>query len=193
MDSNRLQDLQQALQHRSLWDFALAFYAQPGVEQACLTLQDAADVDVCELLLHGWLYCHGLQARREALADISRERAHWQRQFTEPLRHLRRELKPQAAEDEAINALRKSIKTAELQAERVNLQRWQQWAQASEHVSQRLEEVDDSMRDRSIWLQNRLFFAKFDSASLSGSRVCDGISPALECLASQLDHCKSPR
>ncbi|WP_445010997.1 TIGR02444 family protein [Vreelandella stevensii] len=193
MDSNRLQDLQQALQHRSLWDFALAFYAQPGVEQACLTLQDAAEVDVCELLFHGWLYCHGLQAKREALADISRERAHWQGQFTEPLRHLRRELKPQAAEDEAIDALRKSIKAAELQAERVNLQRWQQWAQASDHVSRRLVEIDDSQLDVSIWLQNQLFLANVDSASLSDSRVRDGIASALECLASQLDHCKSPR
>ncbi|XUO82665.1 TIGR02444 family protein [Halomonas sp. KM007] len=193
MDSNRLQDLQQALQHRSLWDFALAFYAQPGVEQACLTLQDAADVDVCELLLHGWLYCHGLQARREALADISRERAHWQGQFTEPLRHLRRELKRQAAEDEAIDALRKTIKTAELQAERVNLQRWQQWAQAPKHVSQRLEEVVDSQQDGSFWLQNRLFLANVDSASLHDSRVRDDIAAALECLASRLDHCKSPR
>ena len=84
-------------------------------------------------------------------------------------------------------------KIAELQAERVNLQRWQQWAQAPEHASQRLEEVVASQQDGSIWLQNRLFWADVDSASLHDSRVRDDIAAALECLASRLDHCKSPR
>ena len=92
-DSNRLQRLQQ----RPLWDFALALYAKPGVEQACLTLQDEAGVDVCELLFHCWLYQHGLAAESGPLKAIREERYRWQQQVTATLRELRRTLKPQAA------------------------------------------------------------------------------------------------
>ncbi|KFC50074.1 hypothetical protein DK37_21675, partial [Halomonas sp. SUBG004] len=72
----------QRLQQRPLWDFALALYARPGVEQACLTLQDEAGVDVCELLFHCWLYQQGLAASPGPLATIRAERMAWQQQVT---------------------------------------------------------------------------------------------------------------
>lgn len=160
LDSNRLQRLQQA----PLWDFALMFYARPGVEQACLVLQDQAGVDVCELLFHRWLYEYGLEAQLEALVSLRKERHGWQQRVTEPLRGLRRDLKPQASHSEAIATLRKTIQQAELQAECENLQRWQQWAWHISGQNQGLENSDRRAHFDEKWLQYRLF-SRQDSAS----------------------------
>lgn len=100
-----------------LWDFALALYARPGVEQACLTLQNEHGWDVCELLWRCWLYQHGAQAGALP-SDISA----WQREVTQPLRRLRRDLKPQAQADPQVASVRSRIKQAELAAEQRCLQ-----------------------------------------------------------------------
>lgn len=113
-----------------LWDFALAFYGRPGVEAACLLLQDEADVDVCELLWHCWLFRHHLALAEEppGLADIRR----WQREITLPLRNLRRRLKAEAAHDAGIAEVRRSIQQAELAAERETLERLQRLAERAD-------------------------------------------------------------
>jgi len=188
-DSNRFQRLQQA----PLWDFALTFYAQPGVEQACLVLQDSAGVDVCELLVHGWLYQYGLQAAPSALAVEREAREHWQQSVTVVLRQLRRDLKPQAAVNEGVAQLRKTLQQAELQAERENLQRWQQWIlQASKH-NQRLTNCAISKQDVAQWLQSKLFsnVLAFDQEVVSPER--ENVSEALNMLATQLDRYERPR
>ncbi|MCO7216541.1 TIGR02444 family protein [Halomonas sp. OfavH-34-E] len=100
-----------------LWDFALAIYARPGVEQACLTLQDEHGWDVCELLWRCWLYQQGAQA-----GALPSQVAAWQREVTQPLRRLRRDLKPQAQADPQVASVRSRIKQAELEAEQQCLQ-----------------------------------------------------------------------
>ncbi|MFY0992755.1 TIGR02444 family protein [Halomonas sp. C05BenzN] len=104
-----------------LWDFALAFYARDGVEAACLHLQDDAGLDVCELLWHCWLYHHGLGPPDDpdGMAGIRR----WQREVTVPLRHLRRSLKAEAGARTGVAELRRTLKQAELEAERETLAR----------------------------------------------------------------------
>lgn len=97
-----------------LWPFALALYAGPGIEAACLELQDAAGVDVCELLWRCWLLHHGAVPEDEAgLAEVHR----WQGETTAALRHLRRRLKAQASQHDGVARLRETLKQAELQAE----------------------------------------------------------------------------
>ncbi|WP_111414865.1 TIGR02444 family protein [Billgrantia lactosivorans] len=109
-----------------LWDFALAFYARPGVEAACLRLQDEAGVDVCELLWLCWLYRHGLTLAEDppGLADVRR----WQQEVTRPLRGLRRRLKAEAAHGSGVAEVRRRIQRAELAAERETLERLQSLA-----------------------------------------------------------------
>lgn len=110
-----------------LWPFALALYARPGVEAACLQLQDEAGVDVCELLWRCWLLHHAAipePGSETALAKVRR----WQREVTTPLRRLRRELKAAAAERDGVAQLRETLKRAELQAERETLARLQSLA-----------------------------------------------------------------
>ncbi|GGC92058.1 TIGR02444 family protein [Vreelandella lutescens] len=188
-DSNRLQRLQQ----RPLWDFALALYAKPGVEQACLTLQDEAGIDVCELLFHCWLYEHGLAADPGSLKAIQEERYRWQQQVTATLRELRRTLKPQAAHNDDIKALRATLQKAELQAERENLQRWQQWALRSSVEEVRLTKSDINQHNVAQWLQDTLFSPPLDKRLSKAARVRENTQMALLALASQLDHCESPR
>ncbi|QFU03320.1 hypothetical protein FIU83_16940 [Halomonas sp. THAF5a] len=123
-DSTQLPDaLRARLLSAPLWEFALALYGRDGVEAACLTLQDEAGVDVCELLWHCWLYRHGLAC--EAPPDGVR---HWQRDVTAPLRRLRRALKAEARTDEGVAELRATLQRAELQAEREALTRLQRLA-----------------------------------------------------------------
>ncbi|WP_434983688.1 TIGR02444 family protein [Vreelandella zhaodongensis] len=188
-DSNRFQRLQQA----PLWDFALTFYALPGVEQASLVLQDSAAVDVCELLVHGWLYQYGLQTTPNALAVERKARERWQKTVTVTLRQLRRDLKPQAIGNEAIAELRKTIKQAELQAERENLQRWQQWALQASENNHRLTNCAISKHDVAKWLQSKLFYRLLDSDGSFVSPVREECWEALNTLARQLDHRERPR
>lgn len=108
-----------------LWNFAAACYAQPGVEAACLELQQAG-ADVCLILAAAWLERRGVQpceAHFEALRNVSQG---WQSQAVMPLRTLRQHWKQSAASDPALATLRRQIKQLELDAEKVQLERLQQ-------------------------------------------------------------------
>jgi len=123
-DSTQLPDaLRARLRRDPLWEFALALYGRDGVEAACLSLQDEAGIDVCELLWHCWLYHHGLTC--DAPPNDTR---HWQRDVTAPLRRLRRALKAEARGDAGVAELRRTLQKAELQAEREALSRLQRQA-----------------------------------------------------------------
>jgi len=130
-DSTQLpDDLRDRLLHAPLWEFALELYGRDGVEAACLVLQDEAGVDVCELLWHCWLHRHGLVCD-ESLDPVRR----WQREVTGPLRRLRRDLKVEAKQRESVAALRRTLKQAELQAEREALTRLARLALESQRLS----------------------------------------------------------
>ncbi|WP_413615615.1 TIGR02444 family protein [Halomonas cupida] len=111
-----ISQLRHRLQNDPLWEFALQFYARPGIEQACLQLQDAHGWDVCELLWRCWLYRHGIEA-----GDFPTEARDWQREVTYPLRSLRRQLKAAARACEGVASVRSRVSEAELAAERETL------------------------------------------------------------------------
>ncbi len=110
-----------------LWEFALALYARPGVEAACLRLQDEAGVDVCELLWRCWLLRHGARPSPALEAALPAVLA-WQQEVTVPLRALRRRLKAEAATAGGVAELRETLKRAELQAEGETLSRLERLA-----------------------------------------------------------------
>jgi uncharacterized protein (TIGR02444 family) len=101
----------------AFWRFSLALYARPGVAPALIALQDRAGHDVNLILFCLWagavrgarLDGGALSAAGAAIADIRSE-------AIEPLRALRRRLKPDPAED--VQALRRKILGLELAAER---------------------------------------------------------------------------
>ncbi|MFJ4344740.1 TIGR02444 family protein [Pseudomonas sp. NPDC089401] len=115
--------------HTDLWNHALALYARPGVETACLDLQ-ALGGDVCLLLCAAWLQARAVAftaERAEALRDIANP---WQRDVVTPLRALRQQWRTAAQHDPHLAALREQVKGMELQAEKQLLQRLEACAQA---------------------------------------------------------------
>lgn len=183
LDSTRLQRLQQI----SLWDFALSLYAMPGVEAACLTLQDENDVDVCELLFHCWLYSCGLEVIPAKVMTIRRERCQWQQHVTEVLRGLRRDLKVLAAASDSVATLRQTIKQAELMAERENLQRWQEWILGSLNSEKKLRNRDEKTPNAAIWLRKQLFIADEEGVAKEARKMPAASLQALQTVACQLD------
>src|SRR5690606_34027885 len=100
-----------------LWNFALACYARPGVEQTCLRLQEQG-TDVCLLLCALWLEQRRATASAERLERLRAIAEPWQRQVVQPLRELRQGLKAAAQKDPQQARLRGEIKAPELEAER---------------------------------------------------------------------------
>jgi len=104
----------------SLWDWSLRAWAAPGVENACLDLQDAQGQNIPLLLWAGWCAATGRAPTEddlEAACDTARV---WQDTIVAPLRGVRRALKTRIPDlDEADReAVRDQVKRLELDAER---------------------------------------------------------------------------
>lgn len=126
----------------SLWRYACAHYADRHIASACLTLQEHAGADVCELLWLGWLYRLGLTPDAhvdEVLAPIRDHQAHQ----TYRLRAKRRALKPLARPGSPLADWRERLKRAELRAEREALDQLQALTQRGTGVRPRRAMDDD--------------------------------------------------
>jgi uncharacterized protein (TIGR02444 family) len=106
-----------------LWDFALAVYRCDGVPPACLHLQDQCNVDVPLLLAAGFAACTARQFDRAAYGTLHHRAGAWQQQIVTALRVIRRQLKtgPHPAPTTATESLRDKIKSAELAAEKIQI------------------------------------------------------------------------
>ena len=108
----------------ALWSFAVDVYAVPGVEAACLALQDEHGLDVPLLLTCLFLARRGAGLREEGLGPLMRLSTAWSTTVVAPLRAIRRRLKHEAVgaiDPEAAAATRKAVQAAELEAERAQL------------------------------------------------------------------------
>lgn len=105
----------------SFWDFSLAFYALPGVAEACLALQERCGVDVNVLLFLLYLARVGRLLSPVDVEKIDALAAPWRQAVVVPLRSVRRALKESVGEfrPDATAALRTEVKRIELAAERV--------------------------------------------------------------------------
>lgn len=100
-----------------LWDWTLSAYANPGVPEACLSLQDEHGQMTSFLLWAVWAETADAAFLARA-ADVARR---WDGLALTPIRNVRRALKPgfDGVPDDAREGLREDIKAAELRAERV--------------------------------------------------------------------------
>jgi uncharacterized protein (TIGR02444 family) len=103
----------------NLWDFALAAWTRPGVEAACLALQDGYGQCVPLLLWRAWAAAEGRPVESPAPA-IALARA-WDNQIIAPMRGVRRALKADVygAEGQAVS---EKARATELAAERALLE-----------------------------------------------------------------------
>ena len=114
------------------WAFALAIYAEPGVSEACLRLQDEAGVDVMLLLAVAFAARRGIALSASDISAMDAACRPWREQVVRPLRALRIALKsgPLPAPNEASEKLRSQIKLSELQAERLACDLLASWMQS---------------------------------------------------------------
>jgi uncharacterized protein (TIGR02444 family) len=101
----------------SFWDYSLRVYALPGVQDACIVLQDERGADVNALLLALWAGCRGRRLTPADFRSLERHVRPWRTEVIEPLRAARRALKRLGRTDAAAQ-LRSAVAAAELQAER---------------------------------------------------------------------------
>jgi|NGEPerStandDraft_6_1074524.scaffolds.fasta_scaffold35414_2 uncharacterized protein (TIGR02444 family) len=102
------------------WTFSLSIWAQAGVEQACLALQEAG-ADVNLLLFCCWLGAEGRQIDKRQLKKLMSAVSVWQEEVLAPLRRARRAVKKgiPGMPQEWGAWLRRRIAAAELDAEYV--------------------------------------------------------------------------
>ncbi|MBK3441118.1 MULTISPECIES: TIGR02444 family protein [Pseudomonas] len=112
-----------------LWSFALSTYARPGVEAACLRLQEQG-ADVCLLLCGAWLEQRGVAYKPERIQALQQIAHPWRVQVVEPLRQMRVQWRALAQQDAQLASLREQVKTLELEAERTLLARLEALVQA---------------------------------------------------------------
>ena len=101
----------------ALWRFSLAVYGQPGVEPACLALQDRWATHTNLLLLCCWLAADGRALDKRTLRRAMAEVAHGQAEVIAPLRRARRALKLASLPGGWSSDLRKRIAAVELDME----------------------------------------------------------------------------
>ncbi|WP_165421183.1 TIGR02444 family protein [Bradyrhizobium sp. Leo170] len=112
------------------WAFALELYAEPGIADACLQLQNECGVDVMMLLMATFAAIRrGVALTPSDVAGMDAACRGWREQIVLPLRALRTTLKsgPAPAPNEQTENLRSSIKAAELSAERLQNELLAQW------------------------------------------------------------------
>jgi uncharacterized protein (TIGR02444 family) len=98
------------------WRFSLAVYGEPGVQDACLAVQDGLGGDVNLLLFCAWC---GASLSEAQLAALEQCIADWNARVIQPLRAVRRTIKPVAASDAAIADFREAVLAVELRAEQI--------------------------------------------------------------------------
>ena len=110
-----------------LWEFSLKLYAEPGVAASCLSLQDQHGYDVNLVLFCIWYGCRHGELTDDLLKTALETSDHWRETVVRPLRSLRTQLKRDLKEgayssSSETSVLREQIKTAELNAERIQQQ-----------------------------------------------------------------------
>lgn len=129
------QDLSgQDLSHQAFWEFSLHVYAQPGVPEECLGLQERLRLDVSLLL-----FCAYVGARlrmtlsSQDIADIIALTETWHNAIVRELRAVRTTMKCWSEDktlpiSEPAAILRLAVKKAELDAERIEHDLLTAWA-----------------------------------------------------------------
>lgn len=117
------------------WTFSLNVYGAAGVPEECLQLQDRYGVDVNLLLFCAYVGAvHGALLPDREVRAAAAAVCDWNNNIVASLREARRALKPFAANSSATGAaaaaLRTTVKTAELEAERLEQMILETWSAA---------------------------------------------------------------
>jgi uncharacterized protein (TIGR02444 family) len=103
------------------WRFSLRFYRASAVADACIALQEEAGVDVNLLLFLLWQATRKRTLTKTEIEELEATIGPWREATVVPLRNVRRALKspPDLVAPATAELFRTKIKTAELEAERL--------------------------------------------------------------------------
>lgn len=107
---------------RSVWPDMVSLYRRPGVGEACLALQAEFDADVPLVLTFVLADRAGQGLDAAAFDAVTAAASAWRGLAVLPLRRLRQALKASVA-GPAEEAFRATVKAAELEAERLEVER----------------------------------------------------------------------
>lgn len=100
------------------WRFSLRAYRAPGMQAACLALQEDCGADVNLLLLCGWLGRSGRSIDKRRLREAMRCVRTWQSEVIAPVRHSRQAIKRKPPRDaDLAQKLRRQVLALELELE----------------------------------------------------------------------------
>ncbi|KKO48542.1 hypothetical protein VT06_11605 [Arsukibacterium sp. MJ3] len=105
---------------QQLWQFSLALY--PKIQQWCLDWQDSFGVNINLLLLLCYLEQQRISLTAKQLQQLSAKLEHFNRQFTQPLRALRRNSNHTSLSAAAQQQLKQTLLAAELSLEQLEQQ-----------------------------------------------------------------------
>lgn len=115
----------------AFWDYSLLLYSRPGVEHACLALQQRHDLNVNVVLFACWLAERGITLDQPILARAEQAVSPWHQEIVRPLRGVRAHLADQLSIEEAkpknidallrgrLGKLRKEVLALELDGEHI--------------------------------------------------------------------------
>lgn len=120
---------------QAFWDFSLRVYAQQGVQEECLTLQERLALDVNLLLFAAYAGAKlGLALTERDLSELISATEQWHVAVVRRLRATRTAMKKWSEDSgdplaPSAATLRLAVKKAELDAERIEQERLARWAQ----------------------------------------------------------------
>ena len=99
----------------AFWQYACDFYGRPSVTNTCLALQDELGLNVNLLLLLCWCEQNNKQLSSEQISLLTQTVSRWHREYTKPLRQLRRKL---SLDDSASVKVKQSVFDVEMELEK---------------------------------------------------------------------------
>ena len=99
------------------WRFSLAVYAEAGVAQECLALQEALGLDVNVLLFCAWCGTRAIALSRAEIGAALGAASDWHENVVRPLRGVRQHIKTLHRDD--FEKFRTKVKGIELEAEQI--------------------------------------------------------------------------
>lgn len=111
--------LASGLDAEAFWKFSLVLYRTPGVESACLALQDREGLNVNFLLFAAFLGCRGYRLTEEINRRLLAETETWREHVVRPLRDARRATPGDSADSDVLE-FRRRLKELEIESERID-------------------------------------------------------------------------
>jgi uncharacterized protein (TIGR02444 family) len=167
------------------WKFSLAVYAADGVADECLDLQEKLGLDVNLLLFAAYAGAvEGVRLDAGGVAAAAALVDGWHTAIVRALRGVRRTLKPLSLDDKdplqgATAALRTQVKTAELDAEKIEQTMLWQWFRR--HLDARTR----TARDAALTANLHALLAHYDAAAAHAA-----VPPRLRAAALAFDSVK---